>query len=109
MNDDNRELEFEVLGFKVKFKSENMTEFANQDGDDHLTPEKIVKYVQTESLKIKENFPILEAGQIAVLSALNIAASKLKIQRELKQGIGELQTSAKGALLAIEEISSISM
>lgn len=90
--------EFEVLGFNVRFKSEG-------DNDPNGAKE-IVEFVTQEAVKIRENYPNLDNGQVAVLLALKMASDNIKLNREYKDNISQLQKSALDALQTIEEISA---
>jgi hypothetical protein len=97
MNSKQENLDFEVLGFKVKFRPD---QFANDK-----IAEEIVNYVREESAKIKDRVPQLDQGQVAILTALQIASEKLSMESECKDAIEQLQVTAGDALKFIEEVS----
>lgn len=89
--------EFEVLGFNVRFKAD-----ASEDSG---RAREIVEFVSKEAVKIKEAYPSLDNGQVAVLLALKMANDNMKLSMEYNESITELQRSAMDALQTIEEIS----
>ncbi|MFZ8932685.1 MAG: cell division protein ZapA [Bacteriovoracaceae bacterium] len=89
--------EFEVLGFNVRFKA--------GDDDNSNRARDIVEFVSKEAVKIKEAYPGLDNGQVAVLLALKMANDNMKLSMEYQSSISELQKSALDALQTIEEIS----
>ena len=88
---------FEVLGHRLKLKKDEKLE--------GVLPTDIVGYVQSEALNILKNSPQLSQSQIAVLVALKIAGEKLALEKEYRENINQLQSSAIDALQYIEEIS----
>ena len=96
MTKSNEELEFEVLGYKVKF---------TPDPSNQVDPSKIVKSIATEAEGIFKKNPSLGNGQVAILVALKLASEKLSLEREYQTHIQELQSNAIQALNLIEEVS----
>jgi cell division protein ZapA (FtsZ GTPase activity inhibitor) len=92
------ELDFEVLGQKLKLKKKEMLE--------GIEPSDIVGYVQSEALKIINKSPALNKSQVAILLSLKFAGEKLALEKEYRENIQYLRTSATGALQFIEEFSS---
>ena len=90
--------EFEVLGLKVKLKTD-------QD-EQSVSPSEVVKFVKEEAEKILQVSPQLNQGHVATLLALKFAQEKLNLENELKIGLESLQSSAKDALKYIEEVST---
>lgn len=88
---------FEVLGYKIKLK--------NDERLDGVSPTDIVDFVQTEAQKIFKQSPQLAPHQVAVLLALKFAGEKLALEKEYRENITELRTSAADALQYIEEVS----
>ncbi len=88
---------FEVLGQKIKLKRNEML--------DGIEPSDIVGFVQSESLKIMNSSPSLSQSQVAVLVALKLAGEKLALEKEYRENINLLQTTAVDALQYIEEVS----
>ena len=97
MNSKQENLDFDVLGFKVKFRPD---QFANVG-----TAAEIVEYVRAEAAKIKDRVPQLDQGQVAILTALQIASEKVSMETECKDAINQLQVTAGDALKFIEEVS----
>lgn len=88
--------EFNVLGYKVKFNSENEGEVAAS---------RIVSLVLEEAEAIRAKAPNLENGQIAILTALKIASEKIASEDDYKKTVNEIQSNALHALNLIEEVS----
>lgn len=97
MNSNKEKLDFDVLGFKVKFRPD---QFANEK-----MALDVVEYVREESAKIKDKVPHLDQGQVAILTALKIASEKISMESECKDAIEQLQVTAGDALKFIEEVS----
>lgn len=97
MNNELENLDFDVLGFRVKFRPD---QFANAG-----MAQDIVDYVRDEASKIKDRVPHLDQGQVAILAALQIASEKVSMETECKDAIEELQVTAGDALKFIEEVS----
>ncbi|MBK24028.1 MAG: hypothetical protein CME70_08515 [Halobacteriovorax sp.] len=97
MNSEKENLDFDVLGFKVRFRPD---QFANAQ-----IAEDIVEYVRSEANKIKDRVPQLDQGQVAILTALQIASEKVSMEAECKDAIETLQLTAGDALKFIEEVS----
>ena len=93
-----KDLEFEVLGFRVRFKEEDD---AQQD-----EVQKVVSLVQKEADIIKEKFPELNRGQVAVLIALKMAKDLVHLDSEYRENIEKIQTSASDALNFIAGVST---
>ena len=89
-------LEFDVLGFKVKVRP---------DEDTEILPEHVVKLVQEEALSITKRFPQLEPGRVATLVALKLATDKLKLDKEFRQSVHEFERQAREALSLIDQNS----
>ncbi len=93
---ENQEL-FEVLGFQLKLKK---NEELNGIG-----PSDIVGFVQSEAQKIFKDSPLLAPHQVAVLLALKFAGEKLGLEKEYRESINQLQSTAIDALQYIEDVS----
>lgn len=91
------ELVFEVLGQKLKLKRDEKL--------DGVGPSDIVGFVQSEALKIINQSPQLSQSQIAVLLAMKFAGEKLALEKEYRENIRLLRTTAADALQFIEEVS----
>lgn len=92
-----KDLEFEVLGQKIKLRAD--------EGASSVPPELIVSTVLEEAKKIHEKSPHLSQAQLATLVALKLASEKLSLDKEYRETIEELQLTAKDALQYIEEVS----
>lgn len=88
---------FEVLGQKLKLKKDEKLV--------GIEPSDIVGYVQSETLKLISSSPGLSQNQIAVLLALKFAGEKLALEKEYRENINLLRTTAVDALQYIEEVS----
>jgi cell division protein ZapA (FtsZ GTPase activity inhibitor) len=91
------EATFEVLGQKLKLKRDEKL--------DGIGPSDIVGFVQSEALKIINQSPQLSQSQVAVLLALKFAGEKLALEKEYRENIRLLRTTAADALQYIEEVS----
>jgi hypothetical protein len=92
-----KDLEFDVLGYRVKLKPD-------ADGSND-SAEKIVDLVRSEAFKIQEHAPGLDKGQVAILVALKLASEKISLEDDFKENLEQLQLSARDALQYIEEVS----
>ena len=98
INPNTKDLEFEVLGFKVRFKPDTD---AGQDG-----VIEVVERVSKEAEIIRERFPELSKGQVAVLTALKMAKELVQLDKDYRDSINKVQASANDALRFLEEIST---
>ena len=97
-NRENKDLEFDVLGFKIKFRPE-------EEEESNIAVSDIISFVSQEAKNISEFHPTLSRGEVAILMALKMAKEKLSLEREYQENIDKLQTTAKDALQYIEEVS----
>lgn len=97
MNDTREVLNFEVLGFRIKFKPD--------EGYDKESATKIVDEVLKASQKLKDKLPQLDQGQIAILTALQMASDRISLENEYRVNIDKLRSEASDALGFIEDIS----
>ncbi len=86
-------LEFNVLGYQVKF---------SPTGDHNASPREAVELVRQEANAIKSKAPSLADGQVAVLVALKLASEKLNLAKEYKDNIQDLKKAAQEALNLVE-------
>jgi cell division protein ZapA len=91
---------FEVLGYKIKLKKDERLE--------GVSPTDIVGFVQAEASNIFKQSPQLAPHQVAVLLALKFAGEKLALEKEYRENIKALRTTAVDALQYIEEVSPTS-
>lgn len=89
--------DFEILGSRVKINPDKVT--------GETTPTEIVEYVRQAAMQIKTAAPNLDNGQVFLLAALKIAEERLNLNREYRENIEALQSSAQDALRFIEEVS----
>ncbi|MCK5884613.1 MAG: cell division protein ZapA [Bacteriovoracaceae bacterium] len=87
-------MELEVLGLKLKIRPEQV--------DEQISPEEVAEFVRSEGLKIKEQNPRLEEGQIAVLVALDLARNYKLLMSEYRESVHSFKESANSALQYIE-------
>ena len=97
MSDTTGGLEFDVLGFTVRFKPDSP--------DEQISPAEVVEYVHREASDIRNSNPNLDQGQLATLVALKLAADNMKINKEYRDNINQLQTKAQDALGLLDNIS----
>ena len=90
-------LEFEVLGFKVKFKPEGE--------DQPVSALEVVECVENEANNLKKNFPQLSQGELGVLLALHFAKKNMALEKEYKDNIQQLNKTVCDALNLVETIS----
>jgi cell division protein ZapA (FtsZ GTPase activity inhibitor) len=91
-----KDQEHEVIGYTVKLRPAQ---------DDSYSPEEVLKMVNEEALAIRSQSPHLDNGQIAVLTALKLAADKMAIEKSYKGVVTEMKSQALEALNLIEEVS----
>ena len=101
MNSKREELEFDVLGFSVKFKPTNE--------DNRFSANEIIEKVLKEAEAIKLKNPSLDNGQLAILIALKSTAEKMALEKRFTDNIGQLRAEATDALNYIKEISQTSL
>lgn len=87
-------MELEVLGLKLKIRPDQ--------GDEQISPEEVVEFVRREALKIKEQNPRLEEGQVAVLVALDLAKNYKLLMNEYRENVKTFKETALSALEYIE-------
>ena len=100
MENNRKDLEFDVLGYNIKLKP---------DEDNSLSPSEIIEYVRERASKIQERNPNLDRGQVAILVALGLAVEKKNLEKDFRDNVETLQTSAYDALNFIEEVTPTSL
>lgn len=90
-----QEVEFNVLGCKVKVRPEQ-----NEEKPNALA---VINLVNAEIQQLKSGRPMLRDTDVAVLVALKIATEKMQLEDEYKTNIFKLESSLATALQAIEE------
>lgn len=93
MTEMSQEVEFNVLGCKVKYRPEQ--------NDDHIALA-VLEMVNEEVKLLKEKRPSLRDTDIAVLVALKIATDKMRIEDEYKNTVLKLEESLEQALQSVE-------
>ncbi|WP_127718407.1 cell division protein ZapA [Halobacteriovorax sp. HLS] len=89
--------EFEVLGYRIKFTP--------NEEEESVSALETVQFVRALAEQIRQKAPHLDNGQIATLTALQIANEKLSNERDFEANINKLHTTARDALQFIEEVS----
>jgi len=89
-----KDLEFDVLGLKVKVRPEE---------DNGIPAEQPVDLVRSEAEIIAKRFPQLEMSKVAALVALKLATDYLQLQLEFRKNIESIETEAKEALSSINQ------
>lgn len=84
-----QEVEFNVLGCKVKYKPEQ---------DDNHNAKAVIDRVMDEIQKLKIARPGLRDTDVAVLVALQMANEKVQLEDEYKRNIFKLEESLEAAL-----------
>ncbi len=96
-----KEAEFDVLGLRIKSTPEA--------DEGKISTKEIVDLVNREALKIREKSPGLDNGKIAILLALELAQSKLSIERDLKESVLVLHERGTKILELLEEVNPSSL
>ena len=91
------EKEFNVLGYSIKFTP--------NEEEEGISALETVQYVTKLAQQIRQKAPHLDNGQIATLTALQIANEKLSNERDFETNINKLHSTATDALQFIEEVS----
>lgn len=84
-----QEVEFNVLGCKVKYRPEQ---------DDSHIAKAVIDLVLAEIQQLKTSRPQLRDTDVAVLVALKMATEKMQLEEEYKGNIDKLETSLEKAL-----------
>jgi cell division protein ZapA (FtsZ GTPase activity inhibitor) len=88
-----QEVEFNVLGCKVKYRPE-------QD-DSHIALA-VIDLINAEVQQLKASRPNLRDTDVAVLVALKMATEKKQIEEEYRQNILKLEESLEQAIQTID-------
>ncbi len=88
-------LEFNVLGYPVRFKPDEDLE--------HVSPKEVVAHVLQEVDALQSSMPGLEKNKMLVLLALKLAEDRLVIEKEFKQSVEKFNSIASDALQYIED------
>lgn len=92
--------EFDVFGFKVRFKPSGEYSF--------VSAQDVVDVVNREAYDLKSRMAGLNQSQIAILVALKIASEKIALEHEFKESLDKLSRDAKDALKYIDEAGASS-
>ena len=87
-----QDIEFNVLGCKVRFRPE-----AN---DSHIA-KAVIDLVHSEVQNLKNARPGLRDTDVAVLVALKIATEKMQLEEEYKNTVLKLEGSLESAMTAL--------
>lgn len=90
-------LEFEILGYRVKFKPDNI--------DSPVSPSEIVEYLQKEATEMRNRAKNISSGEVAVLLSLKLAEEKLSLEKEYKENITKLHHEVSDAKKVIDSLS----
>lgn len=88
---DSQEVEFNVLGCKVKV----------QPNKDDGKAKFVIDSISAEISQLKSKRPMLRDTDVAVLVALKVATEKLELEDEYKKNIFKLEESLELALSAL--------
>jgi cell division protein ZapA (FtsZ GTPase activity inhibitor) len=88
-----QEVEFNVLGCKVKYRPEQ--------SDSHIALA-VINLVDAEIKQLKMNRPMLRDTDVAVLVALKMASEKVQLEEEYKLNITGLEKSLEEVLQSFE-------
>ena len=102
MNERKNDLEFDVLGHRVRLRPEESGEQAEE------TAEYAVSLIREEADNILRGSPNLGTEKVAVLVALKVACRLLKVEGEFRHSIETLHTTVGDALQYIEEATTTS-
>ena len=97
MNSNGIELDFDFLGYKIRFRPE--------DENSQLSAQQIVDYVRSEANQILDKSPSLDRAKLAVLLSLKLGEELLSLKQEFKESIENLQSSACSALQFIDDVT----
>ncbi len=87
--------EYNILGCTVRVKSD----------EDNTKATEAISLLQKEIDKVKAVNPTLAYGDLAVLSALNLAGKVLDTEAEYKENIFTLKSGVEDALKFVEKVS----
>lgn len=87
-----QEVEFSVLGCKVKYRPEQ--------NDSHIA-KAVIDLVHAEVQQLKLSRPQLRDTDVAVLVALKMATEKMQLEDEYKENIFKLEQSLESALRSL--------
>jgi cell division protein ZapA (FtsZ GTPase activity inhibitor) len=92
MTHKSQDIEFNVLGCKVRY---------NPEQDDSQIAKAVIDHVQAEVQLLKTNRPGLKDTDVAVLVALKMATEKMQLEDEYKKSVFMLEERLETALQAL--------
>ncbi len=92
MTQTSQDVEFSVLGCKVRYNPEQ--------NDSHIA-KAVIDLVHAEVQQLKAARPLLRDTDVAVLVALKMATEKKQLEDEYKTNLGKLEESLESALEAL--------
>ena len=93
MTQTSQEVEFSLLGCKVKYRPDQ--------NDGHIAMA-VIDLLNVEIQQLKNKRPMLKDTDVAVLVALKIATEKMQLEEEYKKNIFKLEESLEHALQSLE-------
>lgn len=92
MTQKSQDIEFNVLGCKVRY---------NPEQDEGQVAKQVIELVQTEIDSLRLNRPGLKDTDVAVLVALKIATEMKQLEEEYKKNVFKLEESLETALQSL--------
>lgn len=92
MTQKSQDIEFNVLGCKVRY---------NPEQDDGQVAKQVIDLVQTEISVLRTSRPGLKDTDVAVLVALKIATEMKQLEEEYKKNVFKLEESLETALQSL--------
>lgn len=92
MTQKSQDIEFNVLGCKVRY---------NPEQDDGQVAKQVIELVQTEINALRTTRPGLKDTDVAVLVALKIATEMKQLEEEYKKNVFKLEESLETALQSL--------
>ena len=92
MTQKSQDIEFNVLGCKVRY---------NPEQDDGQVAKQVIDLVQTEIQALRTSRPGLKDTDVAVLVALKMATEKKQLEEEYKKNVFKLEESLETALQSL--------
>jgi cell division protein ZapA (FtsZ GTPase activity inhibitor) len=92
MTQKSQDMEFNVLGCKVRY---------NPEQDDGQVAKQVIDLVQTEIQALRTSRPSLKDTDVAVLVALKMATEKKQLEEEYKKNVFKLEESLETALQSL--------
>ncbi|MBF0298738.1 MAG: cell division protein ZapA [Oligoflexia bacterium] len=97
-NKNNDFKEYEVLGLKVRYRSENL------DSNERVDAQDVINLANKEMNAIKTASPNLSREEWAILAALKLAQDYIAIKQEYKKSLEKMDLVSSDVLKTIEEI-----